>query len=101
MNTKKQTLALRQSMMNELVKESVAELLNNQLDERGLPVFGIIETVDENGNLVKAYKRENLFNAEDYREAALYQAKLANNHKILADYYMAELEKQYPNFNKA
>ena len=93
MKTEKQTLDLQPSVMKDLVKDSV--------DERGLPVFGVIEIEDEKGSLVKVYKQEKFFDAEDYRKAALYQAKLASNHKILADYYTAELEMKYPNFSKA
>ena len=101
MKTEKQTLDLQPSVMKDLVKDSVIELLETSVDERGLPVFGVIEIEDKNGNLVKAYKQEKFFDAEDYRKAALYQAKLASNHKILADYYTAELEMKYPNFSKA
>jgi len=93
MKTEKQTL-----IVNDAIKDSVNELLETSVDERGLPVFGVIEIEDESGNLVKAYKQEKFFDAEDYRKAALYQAKLASNHKILADYYTAELEKKRPNF---
>ena len=94
MTTDKETLALQQSIVKELVKESVIELFETSVDERGLPLFGVIEIEDENGNLKLAYKQEKLFDAEDYRKAANYQAKLANNHQILADYYTAELEKR-------
>lgn len=98
MNTKKQKIVLEQSIMNDLKQEIVVDLVENSVDERGLPVFGIVEIEGKDGNLVKAYKQEKFFDAEDYRRAALYQAKLASNHKILADYYTAELEKKYPNF---
>ncbi len=93
MKTEKQTL-----IVNDAIKDSVNELLETSVDERGLPVFGVIEIEDKNGNLVKAYKQERFFDAEDYRKAALYQAKLASNHKILASYYTAEFERKHSNF---
>lgn len=74
-------------------EESAIELLETSVDERGLPLFGIIEIENEHGELVKAYKQEKLFIAEDYRKAVAYQAKLAGQHKELADYYNAELKK--------
>ena len=98
MKTEKQTLDLQPSVMKDLVKDSVIELLETSVDERGLPVFGVIEIEDKNGNLVKAYKQERFFDAEDYRKAALYQSKLASNHKILASYYTAEFERKHSNF---
>ncbi len=101
MKTEKQTLSLQPSIMKSLVKESVIELLETSVDERGLPLFGAIEIENEDGSLTEAYKQEKLFNAEDYRKAAQYQAKLASRHKELADYYFAELEKKFPDFNKA
>ncbi len=94
MTTDKETLALQQLVVKELVKEQAIELFETSVDERGLPVFGVIEIEDENGNLKVAYKKEKLFNVEDYRKAANYQAKLASNHKELADYYAAEFEKR-------
>ncbi len=101
MTTENQNLTLRQTIMKEAVKETVIDLLENSLDERGLPVYGIIEIENEHGELVRAYKQEKLFNAEDYQRAALYQAKLANNHCLLADYYNAELEKRQSAISEA
>ena len=66
-------------------------------DERGLPAYAVIEIEDENDVLVKAYKQEKLFTADDYRRAALYQAKLASEHKELADYYSNEFKKRQEN----
>ncbi len=100
MKIEKQTLALQPSIMKDLAKESVIELLERSVDERGLPIFGIIEIENEDGSVAEVYKQEKLFNAEDYRKAALYQAKLASHHKELADYYSAELEKKFPDFSK-
>lgn len=84
----------------DLVKENVTEIFQTAVDERGLPVFGVIE-IEVNGEPLKLYKKEKLFNAEDYQKAANYQMKLAsnhkelaNNHKELADYYSAECEKR-------
>jgi hypothetical protein len=77
----------------DLVKQSVTEIFETCVDERGLPVFGIIE-IEVDGKPLKLYKKEKLFNAEDYQKAANYQMKLASNHKELADYYAAEYEKR-------
>jgi hypothetical protein len=77
----------------DLVKQNVTEIFETAVDERGLPVFGIIE-IEVDGNPLKLYKKETLFNAEDYRKATDYQAKLASNHKELANYYAAEYEKR-------
>jgi hypothetical protein len=85
---------LKQAMKRALIKEKSLELLENSKDERGLPVFGVIEIEDENGNPVKTFKPEELFETEDYRKAAAYQARLADNHKLLAAYYYAEFEKR-------
>jgi hypothetical protein len=94
MNTNKQLLNLQETIIKDLVKENIIELLEKSVDERGLPVFGVIEVENDNGELVLAYKKERQFDAEDYRKAALYQAKLANNHRVLADYYSDELQKR-------
>jgi hypothetical protein len=90
---KTETLALQPTIIKDLVKESVTEMLAKSVDDRGLPIFGVIEIENEHGEIVLAYKQEKLFNAEDYRRAALYQNRLADNHRILADYYEAELQK--------
>ena len=80
--------------MKNLVKENVIDLIENSVDERGLPLFGIIETENENGELAKAYKQEAMFETEDYRKAAEYQKKLADYHQTLAYYYAAEYKKR-------
>jgi hypothetical protein len=90
MKTENQILILKDA-----AKEKIFELLEKSVDDRGLPVFGVIEIENEQGELVKAYKQEKLFDAEDYRKAAEYQAQLANDHRILADYYRAEYEKRH------
>jgi hypothetical protein len=77
----------------DLVKQNVTEIFETAVDERGLPVFGIIE-IEVDGKPLKLYKKESLFNAEDYQKASDYQAKLARNHRTLADYYSAECEKR-------
>ncbi len=94
MNTNKQLLNLQETIIKDLVKENIIELLEKSVDERGLPVFGVIEVENDSGELVLAYKKESQFNDEDYRKAALYQSRLASNHRVLADYYNDELKKR-------
>ena len=84
MNTENKTLA----------KENITEFLKNSLDDRGLPVFGVIEIEGGDGSISEAYKRESSFTTDDYRKAAAYQRKLADHHSILADYYSAEMKKR-------
>ena len=74
--------------------KEVVELFTKTLDERGLPLFGVIEGLDENGNMTELYKLESGFTAEDYQKAAEYQRKLAAYHTRLADYYSAGFEKR-------
>jgi hypothetical protein len=81
--------------MNETIHKIVTETLETSVDERGLPVFGVIEVKDASGNFVKAYKRESLFDAEDFEKAAAYQLKLADHHRTLADYYKAEAKRSF------
>lgn len=83
-----------EKLTSDLVKETVTEIFEKAVDERGLPVFGVIEIEDADGNFTKAYKQEKSFTADDYRLAANYQAKLASNHKELADYYSSEFKKR-------
>ncbi len=98
--TREQLLNLQQSLIKDSVKENILELLKKSVDERGLPVFGVIEIEGANGESVEAYKQEKFFDAEDYRRAALYQSRLANNHRVLADYYSDELHKLTATGNK-
>ena len=97
MTTENKSLALQSVIVREAVKESVLEMLENSVDERGLPVYGVIEIEDADGNPVQAYKQESLFTADDYQKAAAYQAKLANDHRELADYYLDKF-RNFPKF---
>lgn len=73
-------------------QEIAMDLVKNSLDERGLPVFGVIKVKDESGNTVEAYKQEKMFDREDYLKAAEYQRELASRHKELALYYASRAE---------
>jgi hypothetical protein len=50
-------------------------------DKNGERIFHSIERVDSEGDTVRAYKQETLFDKEDYRQVIAYHVQQAHYHK--------------------
>lgn len=54
---------------------------------KGFPLFASLEMEDGNGKLIRVYKREDSFSAEDFQQAAMYHGNKTVHHAKMAKHY--------------
>ena len=68
-------------------KSHIRRLVRGLKDETNWPVWASVEKTDENGNKVRVYKQETLFDVDDYRQAVSYHSGVSNHHRAMASGY--------------
>lgn len=64
-------------------------------DPGGFPLFASVKMTDDEGDEVRVYKPETLFDLDDYRQAANYHADRAHHHILMSAAYRSRGEERY------
>jgi hypothetical protein len=70
-----------------LQKQIARQFIKQRKDENGIPLYASIQKEDENGNLVRVYKQEALFDLSDYVQTADFHGKQVVHHAKMAAHY--------------
>lgn len=69
-------------------KDYIRRTVRGIKDESGWPIIASIVTTDEDGEEVRVYKQEHLFNLEDYKQVATYHQERGRYHMKTANGYV-------------
>lgn len=59
----------------------------------GVPLFASVETMNDEGEVIKIYKNETTFTPEDYKTASIYHSKTGVHHLKMSKYYAEGYER--------
>lgn len=68
-------------------KAQARRLIKTLKNDDGEPLYASIVQTDENGNEIRVYKQETLFDINDYMQAATYHGKMVIHHAKEASRY--------------
>ncbi|KKL21525.1 hypothetical protein LCGC14_2444600 [marine sediment metagenome] len=76
-------------------KAQLRRLIKGVKDESNWPVWASVETTNEEGETVRVYKQELLFDPEDYRKVVSYHSDRASHHGRMARGYAKRCDKRF------
>ena len=76
-------------------KAHIRRLIKTIKDDDDWPVWASIDSTDEDGNMLRVYKQELLFDVEDYRKVVTYHADRSAYHKQMALGYGTHCKRRF------
>lgn len=76
-------------------KSFVRRQIKQLKDDENWPLWASVETQNEDGETVRIYKQETLFDVEDYRQVVAYHADRREYHGMLAEGYVVRCNRRF------
>lgn len=76
-------------------KAFIRQQIKQQKDGDNWPLWASVETQNEEGETVRIYKQEMLFDPEDYRQVVAYHADRQHYHATMATGYADRCERRF------
>jgi len=76
-------------------KAHIRRLIRSLPGDDGLPAWASVETTDKDGQTVRVYKQEVLFDVSDYKQVVGYHARQSAHHAKLARTYAKRCKKRF------
>ncbi len=76
-------------------KSHLRRLIKSLKDEEGWPIVASLNTTNDEGETVRVYKQELLFDPDDYRQVVAYHGDRANHHGRMARGYAKRCDKRF------
>ncbi len=73
----------------------IRRLIKTLKDETGFPLHASVETTNEDGETIRVYKQELLFDPDDYRQVVTYHSDRASHHGRMARGYAKRSDERF------
>jgi hypothetical protein len=81
--------------MDEAKKQLARRLIRQSKDEKGWPTIASVETVNADGQTVRVYKQETLFEVEDYKQVVQYHHERSAYHRKMREGYRRRAKQRF------